>query len=83
MSQKQTFAPHQRKSPVATPDRLAVVQTASWELSAISTCLSAMGRELIHAPEAGRRLPDSTGNAVEWLAAEIERRCALIDEVLS
>jgi hypothetical protein len=71
------------KIPVATPDRIDLIQTASWELSAISTCLSAMGRELIHAPGTGRRLPDATGSAMEWLAAEIERRCALIDEVLS
>ena len=69
--------------PVATPDRQDLIHTASLELSAISICLSAMGRELIVNSKDPNRHLDGTGHALEWLGSEIERRCALIDEVLS
>lgn len=70
-------------SRLATPDRLDKVQNASWELSAISECLSAMGRDLEKADLGSERWPGTTGNALLWLANEIERRCTVIDEVLS
>lgn len=71
------------KTPVATPDKRDLILTASHELSAISTCLAAISGDLIMNPKSPRRLPDGTGLALEWLSAEIERRCALIDEELS
>lgn len=72
-----------RKAPIATPDRLDTVQNASWELSAIGECLAAIGRDMELAPCAQKPPASGTGNALNWLAAEISRRCVLIDEVLS
>ncbi len=72
-----------RKTPVATPDRLDTVQNASWELSAIGVCLAAIGRDLELAPCDQKPRTGGTGNALNWLASEITRRCVLIDEVLS
>lgn len=80
---KQTSAPRRRKAPLATPDRLERVQNASWELSAISECLGAIGRDLELAPCVQKPPTGATGNALNWLAAEIDRRCALIDEALA
>lgn len=80
---KQTVAPRRRKTPLATPDRLDTVQNASWELSAIGECLAAIGRDLELAPGTKKTPAGGTGNALNWLASEITRRCVLIDEVLS
>ena len=80
---KRTSAPQQRKTPLATPDRLDIVQAASWELSAIGECLAAIGRDMELTPSTQKPPADETGNALTWLAAEIDRRCVLIDEALS
>ncbi|MFP2873399.1 hypothetical protein ACLEIY_14390 [Acetobacter tropicalis] len=80
---KQTSTARRRKAPLATPDRLDRIQNASWELSAIGECLAAIGRDLELAPSAQKPPAGGTGNALNWLATEIDRRCALIDEVLS
>ncbi|MFT8463714.1 hypothetical protein [Acetobacter persici] len=79
---KRTSAVRRRKTPLATPDRLDRVQNASWELGAISECLAAIGRDLELAPSAQKLPAGGTGNALNWLATEIDRRCALIDEAL-
>lgn len=71
------------KSRLATRDRLDTVQNASWELSAIGECLAAIGRDLELAPSDQKSPVGGTGNALNWLASEITRRCVLIDEVLS
>ncbi|MCP9319833.1 hypothetical protein KBX73_08640 [Acetobacter persici] len=70
-------------SRLATPDRLDTVQNASWELSAIGECLAAIGRDLELAPCDQKSPVSGTSNALNWLASEIDRRCVLIDEVLS
>lgn len=80
---KQTFAPRRHKTPLATPDRLDTVQNASWELSAIGKCIAAIGRDLELAPCDQKSPVGGTSNALNWLATEIDRRCVLIDEVLS
>ena len=80
---KRAVAPRRRKTPLATPDRLDTVQNASWELSAIGECLAAIGRDLELAPCDQKSPVGGTGNALNWLASEIDRRCALIDEALS
>lgn len=83
---KRTSAPRRCSraiSRLATPDRLDTVQNASWELSAIGECLAAIGRDLELAPCDQKPPAGETGNALNWLAAEITRRCALIDEALS
>lgn len=80
---KQTSTARRRKAPLATPERLDRVQNASWELSAIGECLAAIGRDLEIVPSAQQAPMGGTGNALNWLATEIDRRCALIDEVLS
>lgn len=83
---KQTSAPRRGSrgiSRLATPDRLDTVQSASWELSAIGECLAAIGRDMELAPSDQKTPAGGTGNALNWLAAEINRRCVLIDEVLS
>lgn len=80
---KRTVAPRRRKTPLATPDRLDTVQNASRELSAIGECLAAIGRDLELAPCDQKSPVGGTSNALNWLATEIDRRCVLIDEVLS
>ncbi|MCP1269464.1 hypothetical protein [Acetobacter cerevisiae] len=70
-------------SRLATPDRLDTVQSASWELSAIGECLAAIGRDMELAPSDQKTPAGGTGNALNWLASEITRRCVLIDEALS
>lgn len=70
-------------SRLATPDRLDTVQNASWELSAIGKCIAAIGRDLELAPCDQKSPVGGTSNALNWLATEIDRRCVLIDEVLS
>lgn len=83
---KRTSAPSRDtrgNSRLATPDRLDTVQNASWELSAIGECLAAIGRDLELAPSTKKMPAGGTGNALNWLAAEIDRRCVLIDEALS
>lgn len=80
---KQTSAPQRGTSPLATPDRLDMVQNASWELSAIGECLAAIGRDLELTPCDQKPRTGGTGNVLNWLASEITRRCVLIDEVLS
>ncbi|CEF40205.1 hypothetical protein predicted by Glimmer/Critica [Acetobacter senegalensis] len=83
---KQTSVPRRGtrgNSRLATPDRLDTVQNASWELSAIGECLAAIGRDLELVPCDQKPPAGGTGNALNWLASEIDRRCALIDEALS
>ncbi|WP_215761260.1 hypothetical protein [Acetobacter sp. P1H12_c] len=70
-------------SRLATRDRLDRVQNASWELSAIGECLAAIGRDLELAPCDQKPPAGGTGNALNWLASEIDRRCVLIDEALA
>lgn len=85
---RQTFAGQRRnschhgKNPVATPDRLHLLQEASWNLSAISYCIASVGRDLAGKPNEPGAM-DSAGLALEWLASEMERRCVTIDEGLS
>lgn len=88
MRQKQTSAEqrrnscHRGKNPVATPDRLHLLQEASWNLSAISYCIASVGRDLAGKPNNPGAM-DSAGQALEWLAGEMQRRCVAIDEGLS
>lgn len=84
---RQTFAGqrrsscHRGKNPVATPDRLHLLQEASWNLSAISYCIASVGRDLAGKPNEPGAM-DAAGQALEWLAGEMQRRCVAIDEVL-
>ncbi|OUJ05566.1 hypothetical protein [Acetobacter malorum] len=71
------------KGHLATRDRLDTIQSASWELSAIGECLAAIGRDMALAPSDQNTPAGGTGNALNWLATEIDRRCALIDEALA
>ncbi|MGO2958783.1 MAG: hypothetical protein ACTIDN_07065 [Acetobacter sp.] len=73
---------HRGKNPVATPDRLHLLQEASWNLSAISYCIASVGRDLAGKPNNAGTM-DSAGQALEWLASEMQRRCVVIDEGLS
>ncbi|BAU37877.1 hypothetical protein APT_00795 [Acetobacter pasteurianus NBRC 101655] len=82
MSQKQTSASRQHKTPVATPDRLHLLQDASWNLSAISYCIASIGRDLSGKPNNPGAM-DAAGQALEWLSGEMERRCAAIAEASS
>lgn len=85
---RQTFAGQRRnschcgKNPVATPDRLHLLQEASWNLSAISYCIASVGRDLAGKPNNPGTM-DAAGQALEWLAGEMQRRCVAIDEGLS
>lgn len=98
MRQKQTYAPDQRKSgsagkcrnschrgknPVATPDRLSVIQDAANELSCIGICLQAMSNGMLTGSEETGPGLSSVGMALEWLSSEMERRCAAIAEAAS
>lgn len=73
---------HRGKNSVATPDRLHLLQEASWNLSAISYCIASVGRDLAGKPNNPAAM-DSAGQALEWLADEMQRRCVAIDEGLS
>lgn len=79
---KQTSTARRRKAPLATPDRLDLLQEASWNLSAISYCIASVGRDLTGKPNNPAAM-DSAGQALEWLADEMQRRCVAIDEGLS
>ncbi|MFT9062746.1 MAG: hypothetical protein ABF430_02940 [Acetobacter persici] len=79
---KQTSTARRRKAPLATPDRLGRVQSASWELSAISYCIASVGRDLARKPNNPAAM-DSAGQTLEWLTDEMQRRCVAIDEGLS
>ncbi|GCD61690.1 hypothetical protein NBRC3280_0701 [Acetobacter pasteurianus NBRC 3280] len=83
MSQKQTFAPQRRKSPVATPDRLSVIQDATSELSCIGIILQSMSNGILTGSEESGPGLSGVGMALEWLAGEMERRCAAIAEASS
>lgn len=83
MSQKQTSAPNLRKTPVATPDRLSVIQDATSELSCIGICLRAMSNGMLTGSEESGPNMSAVGMALEWLASEMQRRCVAIDEGLS
>ncbi|GCD57445.1 hypothetical protein NBRC3280_2426 [Acetobacter pasteurianus NBRC 3280] len=83
MSQKQTSASQRCKSPVATPDRLSVIQDATSELSCIGICLQAMSNGMLTGSEESGPNMNAVGMALEWLSGEMERRCAVIDESLS
>ncbi|WP_193323465.1 hypothetical protein [Acetobacter senegalensis] len=85
---RQTFAEqrrktcHRGKNPPATADRLHLLQEASWNLSAISYCIASVGRDLAGKPNEPGAM-DAAGQALEWLADEMQRRCVAIDEGLS
>lgn len=83
MSQKQTFTSRQRKTPVATPDRLSVIQDATSELSCIGICLQAMSNGMLTGSEESGPNMSAVGMALEWLSGEMERRCAAIAEASS
>lgn len=83
MSQKQTFASVRRKSPVATPDRLSVIQDATSELSCIGIILQSMSNGILTGSEETAPGLSNVGMALEWLAGEMERRCAAIAEASS
>ncbi|GBR57259.1 hypothetical protein AA18889_1079 [Acetobacter senegalensis DSM 18889] len=83
MSQKQTAASPQRKIPVATPDRLSVIQDATSELSCIGICLQAMSNGMLTGSEENGPNMSAVGMALEWLSGEMERRCAAIAEASS
>ncbi|ATJ90002.1 hypothetical protein HK16_06540 [Acetobacter senegalensis] len=59
-----------------------LLQEASWNLSAISYCIASVGRDLAGKPNNPAAM-DSAGQALEWLADEMQRRCVAIDEGLS
>lgn len=80
---KQTSASQRCKSPVATPDRLSVIQDATSELSCIGIILQSMSNGILTGSEEAGPGLDGVGMALEWLAGEMERRCAVIDESLS
>lgn len=69
-------------SRLATPDRLHLLQDASRGLSTISYCIASVGRDLAGKPNDAGTM-DSAGQALEWLAHEMQRRCVAIDEGLS
>ncbi|BAH98998.1 MULTISPECIES: hypothetical protein [Acetobacter] len=83
MSQKQTSASQRCKSPVATPDRLSVIQDATSELSCIGICLQAMSNGMLTGSEESGPNMSAVGMALEWLSGEMERRCAAIAEASS
>ena len=83
MSQKQTFASVRRKSPVATPDRLSVIQDATSELSCIGIILQSMSNGMLTGSEESGPNMSAVGMALEWLSGEMERRCAAIAEAAS
>ncbi|AKR48046.1 hypothetical protein [Acetobacter pasteurianus] len=83
MSQKHTSASRQRKTPVATPDRLSVIQDATSELSCIGICLQAMSNGMLTGSEESGPNMSAVGMALEWLSGEMERRCAAIAEASS